>query len=134
MILIKNTSNTVILTLKEKQTIAAPDWLFELINDLTGQKKYFHAEDISNYPDRYNKFIIIDNSSVELPGSGQMNFLPTGKWTYNVYEVAQASPFDSDPSHGNLCETGTCEVILEGDNDVKTFDQDEDKNTAVFDK
>ncbi len=130
MTIIKNTQNTIIVTLTEKQTLVAPDWVFELTHDLTGAKKLFTSIDISDYPGRHNKFLITDNP-VEIPSAGQMDFLP-GSYTYRIYEVPNASPVNIDISNGIECEAGTCTVIG-ASNNVKAFDQDETKNTKAFD-
>lgn len=110
MILItKNTTNTAILTLSEKTTIATPVYLFEVLNDQTNISKCFIAQDISNNPERYNEFYIIDNVT-ELPLVGQVDFGYIGFYKYNIYE--QSSTTNLDPLLAtNLIDNGKLKVI-----------------------
>lgn len=114
MILINpNTINKVVLTLNEKQTISNPDWLFEFINDTTGEIKIFHATDISLATARYNEFIVTDNS-IENPYNGTMNFRPVGYWSYTIYEMNATSPIDLDPANAvGIVEIG--KVYINGE-------------------
>ena len=127
MIIYKNTSNTVVLTLAEKQTSATHDWLFELSNDMGNPTKYFSSVDISNFPDRYNKFTITEGIDVTLELSGS--------WSYKVYEMPVMSPPSLDKTLAlAICETGQCLVIDTIENQVINFDEDELKQTNTFDE
>lgn len=132
--IIKGQANTVVVTLKEKQTLTNPDFLFELTNDQGGTvtRKLFTADDISSFNDRYNKFVITD-STTELPLQGQMNFTPAGYWSYTIYEMAQASPNDLDPDNAvKVLETGKAEVIDNTPSTDVEFDEDDNINNTTF--
>lgn len=132
MIIKKNTQNTVVVTLDEYQTIASPDWLFEFINESTGKVKVCSAVDLSNYPARYNKFIITESTSENL-NAGEITLSPPGQYRYNIYEVPSNSPVNLNTSLGNVCETGICVVVDESENPIVLFDKDDVKNTPAFD-
>jgi hypothetical protein len=123
----KNTGNVVVLSLKEKQTKIAPVWLFHLQHIISGDNKYFNCADNSQYEDRYNRFLITDNSS-EDPTIGKINF-STGQYTYKVYEMDAAG---YDTSLGLLCETGMCEVVNSTRSTEKKFTVQSTKNNKVF--
>ena len=81
MILInKNSSNEVVLTLSEKTSITSPTYLFEFTNDSTKQTKVFISADYSNNKERFNVFNIIETST-EVPLTGRVS-LTIGDWKY----------------------------------------------------
>jgi len=132
--LTKNSANTVILTLTEKKTLADPDYLFKLTNDITGKDKIFAGTDLSAYPDRYNEFTITDNP-IEIPLSSQMDFSPVGYWSYTIYEMNQASPNDLNPANAvGVLETGKANVISGSPSTDVEFSDDDDIDNVVFDE
>lgn len=133
MILINaNQSNTVALTLNEKQPIANVDWLFEFTNDITGGIKLFTATDSSTATERYNLFTITDNMT-ENPYSGTMYFRPVGYWSYKIYAMTQSSPVNLDPLTAiSMVESGKV-LIKEQDVITPNFDDDDTINNAIFD-
>lgn len=96
--IIPNTINKVPCTLNELQTLPVADWLFEFINDTTGDVKLFTATDISTATERYNLFLITDDV-IENPFNGTMNFRPVGYWSYKIYEMTPTSPIDLNPAN-----------------------------------
>lgn len=122
------------LTLSEKATSGSHDWLFEFKNEQTGQIKYCSAEDISSYPDRYNLFVITD-SAVEDAYNGTLNFDLTTDWSYKVYEMPVASPPSLTPTgYLAIVETGSVKVVDNSPDPDSFFDEDDDKDNAVFDE
>lgn len=104
----KNSTNNVILTLSEKTTLENVVYLFEVINDQSGEAKYFIAEDVSPNPVRFNEFNLIENATENLL-NGTFELQLTGFYTYNIYE--QISTTNLDPLLAtNLVETGKLEV------------------------
>lgn len=93
-------SENIIVTLAEKQTLTSPYFLFvftSVTNKTTVTKIFSTADDVSIYPDRYNKFAL---ATVTV-------FLnkPEGFWTYRVYE--QPGAVNTDPASATtLLETG----------------------------
>lgn len=102
--LTKGQTSDVIVTLTEKQTLAAPNYLFYFINrssnDVVSFVKLF-SDDISAYKERYNKFSI--------NAASYFNSKLSGEWTYYIYE--QASTTNTDPTQATgLLETGILRV------------------------
>jgi hypothetical protein len=94
-----NTSESFVVTLNEKRTLATGYYLFLFTHFTTRNivaKIYAFAEDDSSYPDRYNSFEINTQS---LFGGG-----PVGQWFYQVYE--QESPSNTDPEGLTQVECG----------------------------
>lgn len=128
----KNISNTVVLTLSEKQTSTIHDWLFEFTNDSTGEVKYCAALDSSAYVSRYNEFTITD-STTEDPYNGTLNFSPTGQWSYRVYEMPDSSPPAlTTTGYLAICEEGMLIVYDSTENARTSYDEDENKSNAVY--
>jgi hypothetical protein len=97
--LIKGTTANVILTLTEKQLIAAPNYLFVFTNRTTNYDVKFiltNAKDLSLFKERFNKFSI----KVDSYFSTKLN----GQWGYSVYE--QTSTQNTDVTGLNLLESG----------------------------
>lgn len=109
MILItKNTTNNIILTLAEKTTLTNVVYLFEIINNASSEVKCFIAEDISPNPIRYNEFNLIENTTEDLL-NGTFELELSGFYKYNIYE--QTSTTNLDPAIAtNLIETGKLNV------------------------
>lgn len=129
MILInKNTSNTVVLTLSEKTTLTNAKYLFEVINDMSNDVKCFIAADISTNKLRYNEFVFIENVTEDLL-NGTFSLLLSGFYKYNVYE--QASTTNLNPLLAlNLIDKGKLNVVSQlSDYPVYTGNEN---NTIVY--
>lgn len=125
MVITKNSSNIVTLTLDEKATLTNHDWIIQFTNCTTGKSKTKLVTDVSSFPTRYNKFVIVEPTDVELS--------PSGQWTYSVYEVPLSSPPINDISQAvKVVETGICDV--KESTAVVTFTDGEAKNNGVFDE
>ena len=97
--LTKGQTNTIILTLTEKQLLSNPNYLFVFTNRSTNNVIKFvvlNASDLSLYKDRYNEFSIVTNTSFSSALEGQ--------YTYEVYE--QASSSNTNITGLNKLETG----------------------------
>jgi hypothetical protein len=109
MILInKNSSNEVVLTLSEKTSIASPTYLFEFINDATKETKLFISQDYSNNKERFNIFNIIETST-EVPLTGRVS-LSVGNWKYNIYQQTSTTNLVVANS-GAKVENGRVDVV-----------------------
>jgi hypothetical protein len=109
IIINKNSTNTVVLTLSEKTTLTNAVYLFEVINDQSGEVKCFIAEDISTNKIRYNEFNFIENATEDLL-NGTFELGLSGFYTYNVYE--QTSSTNLDPLLAtNKIETGKLNLV-----------------------
>lgn len=94
-----STSQSFIVTLNEKKTLASPYYLF-VFKSTTGRDEVKFiidsSSDLSAYPDRFNKFTI--DVSSRFPNA------MIGQYTYDVYE--QTSSINTDP----LLSTGKVET------------------------
>ena len=110
MILInKNTTNKVILTLSEKTTLMNAKYLFEVTNDMSNAVKCFIAADISTNKLRYNEFDFIENVTENLL-NGTFSLELSGFYKYNVYE--QTSTTNLNPLLAlNLIDKGKLNVV-----------------------
>jgi predicted DNA-binding protein len=124
----KNTTNKVILTLSEKTTLTNAKYLFEVINDMSNTVKCFIAADISTNKLRYNEFYFIENATEDLL-NGTFSLTLSGFYKYNVYE--QASTTNLDPLLAlNLIDKGKLNVVSQlSDYPVYTGNEN---NTVVY--
>lgn len=108
--LTKGNTETVYLTLKEKQTLAAPNFLFRFVHRATNVEVKFvklYASDVSNYKDRFDQFSIVVNTHFANSESGQ--------WDYYIYE--QTSTTNTNPANATgLLEEGIMQL-----NDATSF-------------
>jgi hypothetical protein len=97
--LTKGETNTIVMTLTEKQLLTNPNYLFVFTNRSSNCEVKFvklNATDTSLYKDRYNEFSIVTNTSFKNQLEGQ--------YTYEVYE--QVSTTNLDITGLNKLETG----------------------------
>jgi hypothetical protein len=109
IIINKNTTNKVILTLSEKTTLTNAKYLFEVTNDMSNAVKYFIAADISANKLRYNEFDFRENVTEDLL-NGTFSLELSGFYKYNVYE--QVSAVNLNPLLAlNLIDKGKLNVV-----------------------
>lgn len=97
--LTKGETNTIVMTLTEKQLLTNPNYLFVFTNRSSNNVIKFvvlNASDTSLYKDRYNEFSIVTNTNFKNALEGQ--------YTYEIYE--QASTTNLDITGLNKLETG----------------------------
>lgn len=97
--LTKGETNTIVMTLTEKQLLSNPNYLFVFTNRSSNNVIKFvvlNASDTSLYKDRYNEFSIVTNTNFASALEGQ--------YTYEVYE--QASTTNTNTTGLNKLETG----------------------------
>ena len=96
----KGQTEKVIVTLKEKAILSAPNYLFIFTSKVTNLQIKFvllNNTDLSAYKDRFNEFILVVNTyfATALPG----------EYGYTIYE--QASSNNTDPALAfGIVETG----------------------------
>jgi hypothetical protein len=89
-----DTTDNIVVTLKEKTTLTNPYYLFVCEHITTKEQvKFIVNADLSLYPDRYNEFAVTVS-----------NFTTTGQYIYKVYE--QVSSTNTDPTGLNMVENG----------------------------
>lgn len=100
----KGQTQDVYLTLKEKQTLASPNYLFRFKNRTTNEEVKFvrlNNTDLSAHKDRYNQFSIVVNTFFTNKDSGE--------WEYFIYE--QTSTTNTDPALATgLLESGIMDL------------------------
>lgn len=108
----RNSNSTIIFTLKEKQTLTNPYFLFELKFRGDGTTtKTFIASDSSTYSDRYNQFLVTEvNSGSEILTSGTVNLQNVGEWHYRIFEQASSSNLNVANATNEL-ENGIVKVL-----------------------
>ena len=97
--LTKSETNTIVMTLTEKQLLTNPNYLFVFTNRSSNNIVKFvvlNASDVSLYKDRYNEFSIVTNTNFASALEGQ--------YTYEVYE--QVSSSNLNITGLNKLETG----------------------------
>jgi hypothetical protein len=97
--LTKGETNTIVMTLTEKQLLTNPNYLFVFTNRSSNNVIKFvvlNASDVSQYKDRYNEFSIVTNTNFATALEGQ--------YTYEVYE--QTSTSNTNITGLNKLETG----------------------------
>ena len=111
----KGQTSEIILTLKEKQTLTAPNYLFRFVNRVTNVEVKFvllNATDLSTYKDRYNKFSIVTNTYFVSSN--------VGEWEYYIYE--QTSTTNTNPALATtLLETGIMRLSAATDFDFTEY-------------
>jgi hypothetical protein len=104
IVLYKDTSEYIYLTLTEKQELVNPNYLFVFKSRTTNLEVKFvllNGSDVSPHKNRYNKFDIDVNTYF-------VNY-QTGDYTYFVYE--QTSTTNIEPNNLNLLESGLMQLI-----------------------
>jgi hypothetical protein len=102
---ISDTDVDIIVTLNEKVTLTEPHFLFVFTHLTTKDTVAFvksSSDDLSEYPDRFNKFNI---DAADLFGGDQ-----PGEWHYRVYQQESSTNL-TVANAGSLIETG--KLILE---------------------
>jgi hypothetical protein len=116
--LTRNATSEFVCTLKEKQTLTTPYWLFRFVKDGTNEEVtfvYHDSEDTSTNKTRYNRFPITEGGFSPIT-------LPSGIWTYFIYEQTENRNTDYTLST-TLCEIGQVKVISTT-SDQSTFEPD----------
>ncbi len=102
--LTKGQTQSVILTLTEKQLLTNPNYLFVFTNRSANTEIKFvrlNNTDLSIYKDRYNEFLFVTNTNFATALNGQ--------YDYVVYE--QTSTSNTNPAGLNALESGIMELV-----------------------
>lgn len=111
---------SVYLTLTEKQTLSAPNYLFVFTQRTTNDVIAFvklNNTDISAHKSRYNEFSITTNS----------HFSMEGEYHYAIYE--QTSTTNVDPDNAtSLLEVGIARVLPASANEFEYIGYESENN------
>ena len=121
----KGNTETVYLTLTEKQTITSPNYLFIFDSRITNEKIKFvvlGSADQSNFKSRFNQFAIVVNTYFAAKDEGW--------YKYTVREQASETNTDESAS-GAIIETGL--MFLSDGEDVTTTKYNNTTNYKVYD-
>ncbi len=91
----------MIVTVSELTTIASPNYLFQFIEEQSGDEVFCILPNISTGIPRYDEFIITDGVDVTFPYNGF--------YTYKIYQQTSSVNLDPDLSQG-LVEEGRAHV------------------------
>jgi hypothetical protein len=120
--LTKGSTSQIILTLKEKQTLSAPNYLFVFTHRGSNIEVKFvilNAADTSSFKDRFNQFSIVTNTYFATQDSGE--------WEYQIYE--QTSPTNTNPTLATgLVETG---IMRLNESTSFTYTKHQPNNTFI---
>lgn len=120
--LTKGATSQIILTLKEKQTLSAPNYLFVFTHRGSNIEVKFvvlNAADTSSFKDRFNQFSIVTNTYFGTQDSGE--------WEYQIYE--QTSTTNTNPANATgLVETG---IMRLSESTSFTYTKHQPNNTFI---
>ena len=120
--LTKGATSQIILTLKEKQTLSAPNYLFVFTHRGSNIEVKFvilNAADTSAFKDRFNQFSIVTNTYFGTQDSGE--------WEYQIYE--QTSTTNTNPANATgLVETG---IMRLNESTSFTYTKHQPNNTFI---
>jgi hypothetical protein len=120
--LTKGSTSQIILTLKEKQTLSAPNYLFVFTHRGSNIEVKFvilNAADTSSFKDRFNQFSIVTNTYFGTQDSGE--------WEYQIYE--QTSTTNTNPANATgLVETG---IMRLNESTSFTYTKHQPNNTFI---
>jgi len=120
--LTKGSTSQIILTLKEKQTLSAPNYLFVFTHRGSNIEVKFvilNAADTSSFKDRFNQFSIVTNTYFGTQDSGE--------WEYQIYE--QTSTTNTNPANATgLIETG---IMRLNESTSFTYTKHQPNNTFI---
>lgn len=120
--LTKGATSQIILTLKEKQTLSAPNYLFVFTHRGSNIQVKFvllNNADTSAFKDRFNQFSIVTNT--------YFNNQDSGEWEYEIYE--QTSPTNTNPANATgLLETG---IMRLSESTSFTYTKHQPNNTFI---
>jgi hypothetical protein len=120
--LTKGATSQIILTLKEKQTLSAPNYLFVFTHRGSNIEVKFvilNAADTSAFKDRFNQFSIVTNTYFGTQDSGE--------WEYQIYEQTSTTNTNSANATG-LIETG---IMRLNESTSFTYTKHQPNNTFI---
>ena len=97
----RNQASTLIVTVSELTTIASPNYLFQFIEEQSGDEVFCILTNISTGIPRYDEFIVTDTVDVTFPYNGF--------YTYKIYQQTSSVNLDPELSQG-LVEEGRAHV------------------------
>jgi len=104
LIITKNTTNYLTLTLSERTEIENGYFLFVLKSKFEkGETRVFNSINTSTHKKRYDRFSVVETTSPDNT-DGEVNLFK-GEWDYFVYE-SESQTLDIEETTGKILETG----------------------------
>jgi hypothetical protein len=108
----KNSNNKIVVTLREKQTLANPYFLFEFKSEVSMKVVTTIMDDLSSFPERFNEFLLTETNGTQIATSGTIELTPEGMWTYRVFEQESDTNLDVElVDNKEPLEVGVVRVI-----------------------
>lgn len=117
---IKNSENVLTVTLTEKSTLPNPIYLFKFVNQTSNVAYWFINEDLSEFKQRYNEFILIEQDGASPQDSlhGVIELGLQGRYDYEIYQTTLTSvdtlvvATDAIPFIDKTVEVGIVDVVF----------------------
>lgn len=111
--IVKGVQNEIVVTATELTTLTNPNFLFIFHGEQENKDYAIVLNDVSLYPESYNKFVINEPQDID--------FKLTGYYTYTIYE--QSSPTNLDPDNATgIVEVGRMRVYPETEIEGNYYD------------
>jgi len=117
---LKNSENILTVTLTEKSTLPNPIYLFKFTNQTSNVSYWFISVDTSQFKQRYNQFLLIEQADAMPPQSldGIIELGLEGRYDYEVYQTTLTSTItlnnaiEAIPFIDKTVEVGIVDVVF----------------------
>ncbi len=117
---LKNSENILTVTLTEKSTLPNPIYLFKFTNQTSNVAYWFISEDTSQFKQRYNQFLLIEQADAIPQDSlnGVIELGLEGRYDYEVYQTTLTTTVnlgyakDAIPFIDKTVEVGIVDVVF----------------------
>ena len=124
---LKNSENILTVTLTEKSTLPNPIYLFKFVNQTSNVAYWFISEDTSQFKQRYNQFLLIEQADASPQDSlyGVIELGLEGRYDYEIYQttltstVTLTTAIDAIPFIDKTVEVGLVDVVFAAENITK---------------
>lgn len=114
LVLNQNSVNYIYPTLSESITLTATPvyFLFHFKSETTQEEIWFTSPDLSTNTIRNNKFqITLTGSVYQNLTAGTISMNPSGKWTYEAYEMLSQTNLALSGTSGTILEYGQVQLV-----------------------
>jgi hypothetical protein len=117
---LKNNLQYLTVTVTEKSTLLNPIYLFKFVNQTTNVAYWFISEDLSQFKERYNKFLFFETAN-PLPRESLFGIITLGLQGFYDYEIYQTTltnldelneATDAIPFIDKTVEVGIVDVVF----------------------
>ncbi len=124
---LKNNLQYLTVTLTEKSTVSNPIYLFKFTNQTSNVAYWFISEDLSQFKERYNKFLFFETAN-PLPRESLFGIITLGLQGLYDYEIYQTTLTNLDELNeatdaigfiDKTVEVGIVDVVFAAENITK---------------